>query len=246
MKAFLKWVLFIIFLLLPLFLFKFVDFLEYQMRWKMGSPTFPGYNWFRWSHAYLVIGSVFCLGLYIPIVIAIIKRRAKLIIMPAALSVLFIGGSILLAFVGRNTYYAQMADRNAKAVKENPNDSLALERLADSYSQRGEYKKAIETFTGALTITPNPAYVIHDRGLAYLGNGQYNLAIEDFTKAMELQSSEKSFVAQSYNDRGVAYFRQGQYQESWKDVNKALDLGYNVHPGFLTALENKGFKRASQ
>ncbi len=242
MKTFFKWALYVIFLILPLILLQFVGFLGNQMRWEIGSPTMPGYNWFRWSHAYSIFGSLFCFALYIPMVISIIKKRPKLLIVSAILIVFFMIGSISLAVTGSNLYYKQQTEQLKKAVESRPSDSLALENLAAAYSDSGKYDKAIETFNKALEITANPANVIHDRGSAYAGAGSYDLAIADYTKAIELKSGQKDFVAQCYNDRGVAYFKSGQYQQSADDVSKALEMGYKVHPGFLSALEEKGFK----
>jgi hypothetical protein len=59
---------------------------------------------------------------------------------------------------------------------------------------------------------------------------------------MGMKPDQKDFVAQCYNDRGVAYFKSGKYQQSADDVRKAIEIGYRVHPGFLSALEEKGFK----
>lgn len=242
MKTFSKWVLYVIFLILPLMLLRFVSFISNQMRWEIGSPTMPGYNWFRWSHAYLILGSLFCLALYAPTIFAIVKKSLKPLLITTGLIVLLVIGSIALAIVGRNSYYDQQAKNAEKTFAENPKDSMALERMATAYSEKGDYAKAIELFNKALEITKDPAYVIHDRGSAYAGAQSYDLAIADFTKAMEMKPDQKDFVAQCYNDRGVAYFKFGKYQESYNDVMKAMEMGYRVHPGFITALEGKGFK----
>ena len=242
MNTFFKWVLYVIFLILPLMLLQFVGFLSNQMRWEIGSPTMPGYNWFRWSHAYLILGSFFCFALYIPTIIAIVKKSLKPLLITLGLIIFLVVGSIALVIVGRNAYYNQQAKNAEKALAGNPKDSMALERMATAYSEKGEYAKAIEFFNKALEITKDSAYVIHDRGSAYAGAQSYELAIADFTKAMEMKPDQKDFVAQCYNDRGVAYFKFGKYQESYNDVMKAMEMGYRVHPGFIAALEGKGFK----
>ena len=242
MKTFFRWTLYAVFLILPLMLFKFVGFLASQMRWEIGSPTMPGYNWFRWSHAYLVLGSLYCFCLYVPTLVAIFKKSFRPLLITTALIMLLVVGSIVLAVIGRNTYYGQQAKNAEKALTENPNDSVAVERMATAYSEKGEYAKAIELFNKALDITSEPAYVFHDRGSAYAGAGSYDLAIADYTKAMELKSDDNGFVGQCYNDRGVAYFKFGKYKQCYEDVAKALEMGYKVHPGFIAALEGKGFK----
>jgi tetratricopeptide (TPR) repeat protein len=223
-------------------LLQFVGFLSNLMRWKIGSPTMPGYNWFRWSHAYLILGSLFCFGLYIPTIIAIARKSLKPLLITTCLIILLVIGSIALAIIGKNTYYDQQAKNAEKAFAENPKDSMALERMATAYSKKGEYAKAINLFNQALGISKDPAYVIHDRGTAYAGAQSYESAISDYSKAMEMKPDQKDFVAQCYNDRGVAYFKFGKYQQSADDVRKAIEMGYKVHPGFLAALEEKGFK----
>lgn len=242
MKKFFKWVLYVVFLILPLMLLRFVGFLGNQMRWEIGSPTMPGYNWFRWSQVYLILGSLFCFALYIPTIIAIAKKSLRPLLITIVLIILLVVGSIALAIVGGNTYYDRQAKNAEKTLAENPKDSIALERMATAYSEKGEYVKAIELFNNALEITADPAYVIHDRGRAYAGARSYDLAIADYTKAMEMKPDQKDFIAQCYNDRGVAYFEFGKYQESYSDIMKAIEMGYQVHPGFLAALEEKGFK----
>lgn len=107
----------------------------------------------------------------------------------------------------------------------------------------GQYDLAIETFNKALAVTFNPEYDIHDRGMVYEETKRFDLAISDFTKAMEMKPDEKDFVAQCYNDRGVAYFKSEQYDKSWQDASKAMDMGYSVNPVFLSALEEKGYKK---
>ena len=152
MKIFFIWIIYAIFLILPLILFRFVGFLAGQMRWEIGSPTMPGYNWFRLSHAYLIMGSVFCLCLYIPTVIAILKKSLRPLVVTIVLIVLLVIGSIALAVIGRNAYNSQQAKNAEKVLEENPNDSTALERLATAYSKNGEYDKAIELFNKALAL----------------------------------------------------------------------------------------------
>lgn len=242
MKIFFKWVLYVIFLILPLMLLQFVGFWSYQMRWEIGSPTMSGYNWLRWSHEYLILGSLFCFALYIPTIIAILKKSLKPLLVATALIIFLVVGSIALAIVGRNTYYDQQTKNAEKSLAENPKDSMALERMATAYLEKGEYAKAIDLFNKALEIAADPAYVIHDRGSAYVGARSYDLAIADYTKAMEMKPDQKDFVAQCYNDRGVAYFKFGKYQESYNDVVKAMEMGYRVRSEFVAALEEKGFK----
>lgn len=241
MKKFLKVLVFILFLAVPLLMFQFVGFMGNSMRWQWGSPLVPGYNWMRWSHVYLTLGSLFCFALYIPIIVAALKRKFKLLLLSLGFVIIFILFSIGFAFLSRNVFYGQKIQKIDAAIQSNPQDSEALESKANAFSDMGQYDKAIELYTQALKITKKPAYVYHDRGMAYSQNKQYAEALQDLNKAFELNPQEKDFIAQAYNDRGVTYFHMGEYQKSWADVQKALKMGHKVHPGFLAALKGKGF-----
>jgi hypothetical protein len=70
-----------------------------MMRWKWGSPLVAGYHWMRWSHVYLTIGSLFCLALYIPAIIAAIKRKIRILLIPFLLGILFIVFSLGFAII---------------------------------------------------------------------------------------------------------------------------------------------------
>jgi len=241
MEKVLRIIIIVFFLILPAVLLYFVGVFANLMRWKTGSPLVPGYNWMRWSHLYLILGSLFCLLLYIPVVISFVKRRLKILLIPFFTSIAFIIFSIAFIIISRSAYYEQIIKKCDEDIKNNPSDSIPLEGKATAYDKIGKHEKAIELFTEALKITTNPAYVIHDRGLAYVNCREYDKAIQDFTKAIEMDSNKKDFIAQCYNDRGVAYFYSGQYDKSWQDVKTAIEMGYKVNPGFLSALESKGF-----
>lgn len=231
------------FFLLPIFLLSFTSGLTNLMRWQLGSPLVPGYNWMRWSHVYLILGSLFCIALYVPTILAIVKKKQKILLIPFSLAILFILGSIACAIISKKVYYAQEIQKNETVLKLNPNDSIAIENKANAYKASGDYDKAIELYNNALEITSHPAYVYHDRGMGYFGKKEYDKAIADIIKAMEINPNEKDFIAQCYNDRSVIYFHSGQYDKSWQDVQKAQELGYNVHPGFLAALKDKGYSK---
>ncbi len=243
MKRIIKALLLIFFCILPIILLMFTSGLANFMRWKLGSPLVPGYNWMRWSHVYLTFGSIFCLALYVPIIMSITKKKLKILFIPFVLTLCFIIFSIVFANISKTLFHSQNIKNLQDEVNKNPDDSLALERMAQSYEHSGNYDKAIELYNQALKITKNPSYVIHDRGLAYMKKGDFDLSIADFTKAMESNQEEKDFIAQSYNDRGNAYYYKGEYDKSWQDVQKALEMGYNVHSGFLAALKNKGYSK---
>lgn len=104
---------------------------------------------------------------------------------------------------------------------------------------QGDSVKVIEMYDKSLSINPNNKYIYLNRAHIYEEKGNFGKAIDDYTRAIKIDASE----AQFYNDRAVAYFHSEQYDKSWQDVSKAMELGYNIHPGFLEALEEKGYKK---
>lgn len=241
MKKFIHVLLLISFFVLPILLWFFVSNLTGVMRWQLGSPLIPGHNWTRWSHLYLVGGSLFCLLLYIPVIFSAVKKKTTILIIPFLACIVFVVFSFWFARKSQQVYHQQAVEQTDQELQQNPNDSILLENKANALRQSGAYDEAIRLYTQALDITKNPAYVIHDRGLAYTDKKEYEKAIQDLSKAMEMNPTEKAFIAQCYNDRGVTYFHNGQYEQSWADVKKAMELGYRVHPVFLSALKEKGY-----
>ena len=239
MGKFSKALLTIFFLILPILLWFFVSGLANAMRWQFGSPLIRSHSFMRWSHVYLVVGSLFCFALYLPIIIGIFKKKQRMLFMSFSLTMLFIVSSVGFTVISKKIYDAQRIRVDNEGLETSPEGSLALENEANAYSNAGNYDKAIEFYNKALKVTSNPGYVIHDRGMAYPKKGELNQAILDLSKAMEINPDEKEFMAQCYNDRGAVYFYSGEYQKSWQDVQKAMELGYNVHPDFLTALKEK-------
>jgi tetratricopeptide (TPR) repeat protein len=57
---------------------------------------------------------------------------------------------------------------------------------------RGDYKKALDDLTEALTLSPANATILARRGEAYEGLGQFDHALEDFQAALQLNPDLKS------------------------------------------------------
>ena len=53
-------------------------------------------------------------------------------------------------------------------------------------SHESNYDKAIEDYTQAIKLDPNPAYAYNNRGTVKLKLGDYQGAIKDYDKAIEL------------------------------------------------------------
>lgn len=241
MKKLSQKTIFIFSLIIPLLTFKFCSyFFAEDIYWY--SPTIYG-NYGRLGLFYPGILVLFCIILYILILVAMLKKRVKLLIIPSLLIIVFLALNILTIQYYKNKKIKQGMNRYDEQLKTNSEDSVALENKAQLYAQKGQYDKAIQIFTEALEITKNPSYVVHDRGLAYMRKGASEKAIIDFNRAMELNPDEKDFIAQCYNDRGNAYYDKGEYDKSWQDVQRAVEMGYSVHPGFIASLKSKGYSK---
>ena len=81
-----------------------------------------------------------------------------------------------------------------------PDDATAYRNRGLSYSDLGQYRRAIEDYDKAIELDPNDATAYYNRGLTYRRLGQYRRAIEDFDKAIELDPN----FADVYHNRGLS------------------------------------------
>lgn len=82
-----------------------------------------------------------------------------------------------------------------------------------TYMNQGDYKKAIESFTQAISLDPRYQQAYGNRALSYEREGQYSKAIDDYTKAIELGGDR---------DKPRLYELRGQVYQQTGDLNKAL------------------------
>lgn len=97
----------------------------------------------------------------------------------------------------------------------------------------GDYRKAVEAYTGAIELDGNYAADYFWRAEAYYELGEHQKAIEDYTKAIEL--NPKDVIA--YNNRGYAYDDLGECAKAIEDYNTAIKLD----PKYAMAYNNRGF-----
>jgi tetratricopeptide (TPR) repeat protein len=104
-----------------------------------------------------------------------------------------------------------------KAVSENKDDTVALNRLASLYENGGETDKAIATCEKALEISPdNPAVLAHMARL-YLAKNDVAKAVEYGKKARQLAPDD----AQLAHVLGVAAYQSGDYPWSLSLLQEA-------------------------
>jgi tetratricopeptide (TPR) repeat protein len=80
----------------------------------------------------------------------------------------------------------------------------------------GDYIRAVEVYSAALTLQPNSPDVFNARGNAYLAMGKTESALQDYDKAVELNSS----FAEAYYNRGRARTETGDYEAALSDFSR--------------------------
>ncbi|PIP06276.1 MAG: hypothetical protein COX51_09115, partial [Syntrophobacteraceae bacterium CG23_combo_of_CG06-09_8_20_14_all_50_8] len=87
-----------------------------------------------------------------------------------------------------------------------------------------EYDKSIESYTSAITLTPNYDRAYFYRGFAYGNKGQFDRAIEDLSEAIAINpNNDESY----YITRGLVYGRKDQHDRAIEDCNKAIAINPN-------------------
>jgi tetratricopeptide (TPR) repeat protein len=98
-----------------------------------------------------------------------------------------------------------------------------------SYAVKGQYEKAIESFTKAIEQSPEDERAYYNRGAIYGNLGKYDEALNDFSKTLELNPKyEKAF-----HSRGVAHLRLGNHKEAILDFKTAAGLGHKPSEEYL-------------
>ncbi len=105
---------------------------------------------------------------------------------------------------------------------------LSLCAFGEDYAKEGDkqyaignFGKAIEFYTKAISINPNSTKAYNSRGVAYYELKNYRSAISDYTKAISVDPNNLGTII----NRGVSYSRSGDYKNATKDARKACALG---------------------
>ncbi len=106
------------------------------------------------------------------------------------------------------------------ADKHVPHRSVLLYNLAQIYTMLADWDKAIEYYTGALTMDPNYSEYYNERGNVYLKLGRLDEAIADYHKAIELSGP----YHEVWVNLGQAYKLLGRAEAAAEAYSKALDL----------------------
>lgn len=112
-------------------------------------------------------------------------------------------------------------------------------RRANNAADEGQYEKAIQEYTEAITLRHDSAIAYNNRGYAYSKLKICDNAINDFSKAIEL----KPDFVEAYNNRGATYCEMDESsiddtirERAISDFSRAIDL----KPDFAEAYINRG------
>lgn len=105
-------------------------------------------------------------------------------------------------------------------------------KLGLLYIKKGDYDRAIESFSEAIHLTPDNAEIYWQRGLAYSKKKESFGAIADFDTAIRLNPN----FAKVYNSRGWEYGRRGDTDRAIADYTQAIRLD----PDYEVAYRNRG------
>jgi protein O-mannosyl-transferase len=105
------------------------------------------------------------------------------------------------------------------AISMAPGSPDAIFARGLTYTEMGQYDKAISDFTTVLTkINPKHAESYYSRAIAYNKKNQKDSAIADYTRAVEV----KPDYSGAYTNRGNIYFNNGNLDEAISDYTMSL------------------------
>ncbi len=143
------------------------------------------------------------------------------------------------AFLNRANVYVKQNDLTL-ALKDYNNALKIYPDFADAYYDRGilydkqgDLSSAILDLTKVIELNPDHARAYLARGLIFLKQGDTAQAMSEYSKAIVIDPQ----YAEAFNNRAVGYYTLKDYDQAWRDVRRAEGLGFSVHPGFLSALE---------
>ena len=115
-----------------------------------------------------------------------------------------------------------------EALELNPQSAQAYMGSGTTYSEIGEYRKAISDLNKSVELNPNNAVTYLNRGVIYADLRKYERAIEDYNKAIEL----KPRYALAYFNRGVSLYRLQRYEDAIESYSKSIELNPNNEYAF--------------
>ena len=113
-----------------------------------------------------------------------------------------------------------------------PNVPELYSDRGNAYVRTGDYDRAIDDLSKAITLNPGLDVAHYNRGVAYSGKGDGDQAIRDFTTALKV----KPDYAEAYYARGAVYAENGDGDQAIHDYTRAIELKRS----FAKAYNNRG------
>lgn len=111
-----------------------------------------------------------------------------------------------------------------KALNLEPDNTLLLFNLSESYAMTNDLEKAIVLLDKAIMIDSTCAAFYNNRGLLYFKLIENNKAAFDFNKAIEIDSTNYVFFA----NLTLVYYYQNLFDKSCEALEKAEQLGLDI------------------
>ncbi|MGL4629030.1 MAG: tetratricopeptide repeat protein [Cetobacterium sp.] len=138
-------------------------------------------------------------------------------------------------YLGDQYFRNRKYERAAQIFSSNIDSSRNLFGAATSYRFIGDYNKAVDFYSVAITIEPSMKEAYLGRGLAYRNLGRYNKAVEDIQIYMNYSPSVEGFLAlgdiylaEKKIDRAREILQEGRriFPQS-KDISNMLTSTYS-------------------
>jgi tetratricopeptide (TPR) repeat protein len=97
-----------------------------------------------------------------------------------------------------------------------------------AYSDRGDFKNAMEDFNNSLTMNPEQPLAYYNRGIIFDRLGDYKNAIEDFNRAAELDPE----FGETYYNRAKVFEQLAEYTKALKDFHRAIEINPRLEKAY--------------
>ncbi|MDI6758520.1 MAG: tetratricopeptide repeat protein [Candidatus Omnitrophota bacterium] len=143
-----------------------------------------------------------------------------------------------MAYYSKGNFNQAISDFN-KAIKVDPNYSIAYAKRGLAYFEKKDTAYAISDYTKAIAINPRYEEAYYIRGLAYASQEKFEQAISDYAKAIEINPD----YVQAYINRGFINTNKGNLEQAISDFDKALKINPDIGAVYYlrgAAYANKG------
>ncbi len=108
--------------------------------------------------------------------------------------------------------------------------------LANTYFQKKDYKKAIESYKNVEVLDPNKFKALHKMGQCYQKLDEHSYAVVQFEKSIDVIEALNENFMSSYNEMALSLMKLNDYE----NARKALRIIINKSPKYFKAYETLG------